>query len=118
MATSSGTILPFGLRRMMILELVIALMDEEGSVEFNQLLVELLMPTIVLNLMVQYERNNLLHKQVQLYVRVSLRTEALRVNLFEETHILDFVLHYCEQEWYVSSFLLSMMMIYSLLPFL
>ena len=99
MPTSSGMAEPFGYQRLLILELIIALMDEEGSVVLNQRLIDLHMPTIALNLLIRFPRNNILHKQIQLYIRVSLRTEGLRCDLFEETEILDFLVHYCTEQW-------------------
>uniref|UniRef100_A0A7S4IHS6 Uncharacterized protein n=1 Tax=Vannella robusta TaxID=1487602 RepID=A0A7S4IHS6_9EUKA len=97
--TSSGMLPFFGKKRLMILGLIIALMDEEGSVVLNEQLIELMMPTIVLNLLLKYPRHSILHKQIQLYLRVSLRTDTLRKDLFEDTEILDFIEHACRDQW-------------------
>jgi len=97
--TSSGKIRFFGPRKLKILDLIIALMDEEGSIVINERLLELNLPRIILDLLVKYPRHSILHKHIQLYIRVSLRTDTLRINLFEESGILDFLVEHCEEQW-------------------
>lgn len=75
-------------------------MDEEGSVVLNEQLIDLKVPRLILGLLLKYPRNSILHKQIQLYLRVSLRTDTLRHNLFSsQTNILDFLVKTCTDEW-------------------
>lgn len=75
-------------------------MDEEGSVVLNEQLIDLKVPGMILCLLKKYSRNSILHKQIQLYLRVSLRTDTLRNDLFSpQTNILDFLVQTCTQEW-------------------
>ena len=98
--TTSGILEHFGRKRLAIVDLINALMDEEGSSTINQLLLDHKLPRIILNLFKRFPRNNILHKHIQVFVRVCLRTESLRLSLFEDFNILDLIISSCNDQWF------------------